>query len=418
MSAVAQTREALSFAGNLYGLRAKRAYRGYLRGDLFAQLGTRRGRENPYPLYEAIRHSGPFVPTMAGNLATADHAICNAVLRSRRFGVRPEGAPSPAEAGEPSDLSFLDLNPPDHTRLRRLAAPAFGPKQIAGFRPQIEATVAALLDDASAAGSFDLVSAYAAPLPISVITELLGIPDADVDEFSRHGAAIGGALEGIRSLRHARQLMIADRELTALLERLLQLRRREPRDDLVSALVAAEGDRIQAHELVPMLSLLLIAGFETTVNLIGNAVVALMEHPDQWRLLVDDPSLAGRAVDEVLRFDPPVQRTMRFSFDDTEIAGQPVRRGQVVNVLIGATGRDPRVFDDPDRFDIIRTPSTELLAFSSGIHYCLGQPLAHLEAEIALQQLAIRLPDLRQVGRLRRRPATLIRGPLHLPVAG
>lgn len=416
MSAIDQVKQAASFAGGLYALRARRAYRGYLRGDLFAQLGTARGRKDPYPIYDAIRTHGPFVPTMAGNLATADHALCDAVLRSRRFGVRPENAPGPAEAGEPSDLSFLDVNPPDHTRLRRLAAPAFGPKQVAGYRERIESTIAELLDQAAAAGPFDLVPAFAAPLPIGVITELLGIPNADVAEFTHHGAAIGSALEGIRSLRHAHALMVADRALTTLFERLLDLRRREPRDDLVSALVAAEGEQIEPGELVPMLSLLLIAGFETTVNLIGNAVVALLDHPEQWRLLVEDPSLAGQAIDEVLRFDPPVQRTSRISFDDTEIAGQRVGRNQTINVLIGGTGRDPKVFDDPNRFDITRRPSTQVLAFSSGIHYCLGQPLAHLEAEIAVQQLAARFPGLHRVGPVRRRPATLIRGPLHLPL--
>lgn len=413
----ANVRDAATFTRDLYGLRLRRAYRGYLRGDLFAQLGTRRGRDNPYPIYDAIGAAGPFVPTFTGNLATVDHGICDAVLRSRRFGVRPEGAPSPSEAGEPSDLSFLDVNPPDHTRLRRVAAPAFGAKRVAGYRPRIEATVAKLIDTAIAAGEFDLVAEFAGPLPITVITELLGIPGADHDEFMRHGAAIGGALEGVRSLVHARQLTTSDAALAAMFERLLAERRREPQDDVLSDLVAVEGTQIEAHEMVPMLDLLLIAGFETTVNLIGNAMATFFAHPDQWQLLVDNPGLAGQAAEEVLRFDPPVQRTTRFSFDDTEIDGQHIRRNQIVNVLIGGTGRDPKVFDDPGRFDITRTPSPHLLAFSSGIHYCLGQPLAHLEIEIALQQLAIRMPRIRQAGPLRRRPGTLIRGPRSLPVA-
>nr|WP_232523756.1 cytochrome P450 [Nocardioides sp. MAH-18] len=169
--------------------------------------------------------------------------------------------------------------------------------------------------------------------------------------------------------------------------------------------------------MVPLCGLLLIAGFETTVNLVGNAVNALLDHPDQWAALVADPGRAGAAVQETLRFDPPVQRTARVSFDDTEVAGTEITRNRWVNVLLGGANRDPAVFADPDVFDIGRTDGVEHLAFSSGIHHCVGRPLAELEATVALVRLAERFPRLRRAGAVRRRNATLIRGPLVLPVA-
>jgi cytochrome P450 len=210
--------------------------------------------------------------------------------------------------------------------------------------------------------------------------------------------------------------MAADAALRKLFEGLFELRRREPADDLVSHIVAAEGEQIEPHEMVPMCTLLLIAGFETTVNLIGNGTLALLDHPDQWARLREDPGRAAQAVEEMLRFDPPVQRTARVALEATEVGGKPVIKGQLVVTLIGAANRDPEVYTDPARFDIGRLLPVEHLAFSGGIHYCLGQPLARLEATIAFQALAERLPGLRRAGRVRRRSSTTIRGPLTLPV--
>ncbi len=243
------------------------------------------------------------------------------------------------------------------------------------------------------------------------------MPDADATAFARYGAVIGSALDGIRSLPHAARLQAAEAELAALFEALFALRRREPGDDLVSRLVAAEGDQVEPAELLPLCVLLLIAGFETTVNLIGNAVNALLDHPQQWAALCADPAgLAPRAVEETLRYDPPVQRTGRFAHQAVTLAGRTVRRGQIVMLLIGGANRDPQVYPDPDTFDIHREPTADHLAFSSGIHYCVGQPLALLEATIALRCLAEQLPGLRRAGAVRRRSATNIRGPLRLPV--
>jgi cytochrome P450 len=411
---VAQLRSAARFASGLYGEQARGVYEAYVRRVPFARLRFAPGRDDPYPIYEQIRSEGPFVVTPKGNLATVDHAICKDILRSRRWGVQPEGEGPPADF----DLSFLDRNPPDHTRLRRLVAPAFSPRRIADLRVSVEKTVDGLLDGTAAAGEFDLVPALAAPLPIAVICDLLGIPDADTAEFTRYGVAIGSALSGIRSLSHAREVMAANAAIERLFTELFELRRREPVDDLVSELVAAEdAGTIRPGELVPLCSLLLIAGFETTVNLVGNAVNALLDHPHQWAVLVADPGLAGAAVQETLRYDPPVQRTARVSFGETEIAGTPLAPGRWVNVLLGGANRDPAVFRDPDTFDITRTDGADHLAFSSGIHHCVGRPLAELEATVALRVLAERMPGLRRAGAVRRRNATLIRGPISLPVA-
>jgi cytochrome P450 len=288
-----------------------------------------------------------------------------------------------------------------------------------GYRPRIEKQVDDLLDRAVADGDFDLVSALAAPLPIAVITDLLGIPDADSERFAQVGTVIGSALEGIRSLGHAARLQAANNELRRLFEGLFELRRTSPSDDLIGRIVAAEGDHIQPHEMIPMCNLLLVAGFETTVNLVGNAVNTLLDHPAQWRDLCDDPAgLAGPAIEETLRYDPPVQRTARCATESVELDGHTVQKGQFVVTLLGAANRDPAAYPDPNTFDMHRDQTADHLAFSSGIHYCVGQPLARLEAVIALQKLAERMPDLRRAGPVKRRISSVVRGPIHLPVHG
>jgi cytochrome P450 len=412
-SRTAQLRSAARFAGSLYGDRVRVAVHG-ARGDAFARLRGRPGRVDPYAVYDRIRADGGWATTRLGNLATVDHAACSSVLRGRRFGVQPEGhVPGP---DDDVDLSFLDRNPPDHTRLRRLASRAFSPRRVADYRARIETVVDRLLDDVASGSDVDLVASYAAPVPIAVITELLGIPDADTAAFTRYGSAIGGALGGIRSLGHARELARADAELDALFAALFERRRVEPRDDLISDLVAVEGEAIRPEELRPMCGLLLIAGFETTVNLIGNAVHTLLDHPEEWERLVAEPGRAAAVCQETLRFEPPVHRTARISFDDTEVTGRAVSAQQVVHVLLGGANRDPAVFARPDVFDPDRGDVGEHLAFSSGIHHCLGRPLAELEATVALARLAERAPGLRRAGRMRLRPSTLIRGPQVLPV--
>jgi P450-derived glycosyltransferase activator len=405
----AALRQLAGFAAQLYWAKVALGYQGYARQDELALLMLHPGRDDPYPLYERLRAHGPLVRSRVGPWVTTNHRVCNAVLRDRRFGVAPDGA----EAG---GLSFLEMNPPDHTRLRRLVAPAFSPRKMAGYTALIEKTVHRLLDELPPDGRFDLVPAFAAPLPITVISDLLGVPTDRAAQFARWGATIGTALDGVKGVRHLRALLQANAGLERLFEQLFEQRRREPAEDVISSVVAAEGDAIAPAEMVPICVLLFIAGFETTVNLVSNAVLALLAHPEQWAALRADPALAAGAVEEVLRYDPPVQRTGRVALGDVELDGVTVRRGEYVVTLTAAANRDPDAYPDPARFDITRAAPVEHLAFSSGIHYCLGAPLARIEAAVALAALAERLPGLRVTGRVVRRNASTIRGPLHLPV--
>jgi hypothetical protein len=406
--------KAVSFAAGLYRERASVLLAGYVQRDQVALLALAPGRANPYAVYDRIRARGTIVPTRVGNWATPSHRLCSAVLRDRRFGVRLDDEPL---AADELDMSMLSMNPPDHTRLRRLIQPAFSPKIVAGYAGRIERTVGVLLDAAAAAGEFDLISDFAAALPIAVITDLLGIPDADAAYFARIGAIVGSAIGGIRSMRHARALQESADALERLFAGLFELRRRDPQADIVSRIVAAEGTQIMPAEMQSLCALLLVAGFETTVNAIGNGVLALLAHPEQWQALCADPAgLAPKAVSEALRFDPPVQLTERVALEPVELDGQVIGRGESVLTLIGAANRDPEAFDHPDAFDLHRDGTTDNLSFSSGIHYCAGQPLARLELTIALQLLAERMPGLARAGKVERRNSNIIRGPIRVPV--
>ncbi|PVZ12879.1 cytochrome P450 [Actinomycetospora cinnamomea] len=411
-----------------------------LRGDPVARLMHRPWRLDPYPTYAALRASadGGLARSRTGIHAVVTHEACTAVLRDRRFGVRladgrmpfdptddasTSSAPDPTAADtallEPIDLSLLSLDPPDHTRLRRLAQPTFAPRRLAQYRDTAREVTDRLLDDAAdraARGTFDLTTDLAAPLPISVIAELLAIPDVDAPRFARWGRALGAALDGVRSVRHAHALSRATADLRALFGDLVERRRAEPGEDVISQLVhELDEGTLTLDELVSLAQLLLVAGFETTTNLIGNAVRAL-HATGTWDDLVADPGLAAGAVEETLRFDPPVQLTARFAHSDVEIAGRRLRRDSGVLVLLASAGRDPAAHADPDRFDPRREQSTPHLAFSGGAHYCLGAALARMEGEVALEMLAQRMPRLRPAGRIVPRVATVLRGPVHFPV--
>ena len=402
----------VSLLGQLVATRSSVAWHARVDHDPFARLESAEGRRDPYRIYAEVRGRGDVVRSPTLGFQTASHAVCRGVLRDRRFEVGPVEAPGRGDG----QLSLLELDPPDHTRLRRLAAPAFTPRALAGWGDRITTVVDGLLDALPPSGPFDLVAGLASPLPIAVITDLLGVPRASSAAFARDGATIGSALAGPQSPAHVARLIAADRRLSRVLAEVFERRRLAPGDDLVSRLVAEEGDQLRRDELHPLCLLLLLAGFETTVNLIGNTVLALLEHPDQWRAVVDEPGLAAAAVEETLRWDPPVQRTARVPSVDVDLSGTVVPAGTMVVLYLAGANRDPAVFDDPDRFDLFRPGVSEHLAFSAGIHYCLGAPLARTEATIAVQRLAERFPRLERAGRLRRRRGMVIRGPAELVV--
>ncbi|MES0836536.1 cytochrome P450 [Nocardiopsis tropica] len=386
-------------------------------GDHPSRLLHHPWRDNPYPTYRRMRSQGPFTTSKLGFRSANTYEAVSTLLRSRDFGVQP-----PAGAALPGqfdiiDLSFLMLDPPEHTRLRALARPAFSPSRMAGYRTEIEKVTHELLDTATARRDFDLMRDFAQPLPIAVISRLLGIPESDDARFVRIGHTIGGALDGARSAGHLRRIGEASAELDALFDRLMAERRTRPREDVISALVAeADDGALTPAALRAMCRLLLVAGFETTVNLIGNGVMALLRHREQWERLVQDPGLAPGAVEEVLRFDSPVQMTTRWAHTESTVQGRQLRPGDYALCLIGSANRDPDRFEDPDRFDITREDASDHLSFSSGAHYCLGAPLARLEGEIALRALAERLPRLRPTAAPTRRGTTVVRSLSRFPV--
>ncbi len=402
------------------------------RGDLTTGLFLDREiREQPYGVHEQLRALGPLTPSALG-LVTTRHAVAEEVLKSEHFGVGFDFSALPApirwalRAGDELDASgvveppsMLVIDPPEHTRFRRLVSRDFTPRAIAGFEPMIQETADALLDDmARRSGTVDLVEAFAAPLPVLVIAKLLGVPAERRERFLHWGEAAAATLDPGLTLRRYLEAERALRALHAFLREHFERLRRDPGDDLVSRLVHLEGDdALTERELHSMVMLLLGAGFETTVNLVGNAVVALDQHRDQREALLADPSLWPGAVEEVLRWDSPVQVTGRTAKSDVVVAGRPLTPGTRVTLLLGAANRDPEVFPDPARFDITRPNARDHLAFSAGIHYCLGAGLARMEGQIALRALAERFPQLRVSGRPVRRDLRTLRGFEHLPVA-
>ena len=389
-------------------------------GDLLAAV-LEPGAKDVYALYDGMRANGPVYRSRTGARAVTSHTLCDHVLRDPRFvmrdskGVAADADPWEVTLGGPLTASFLEQDPPDHTRLRRLVAPAFRPAVIRAYGDRVRTLAHRLVDQALQRESFDLVGDIAAPLPITVITDLLGIPDVDTARFARYGAIVGQSIGGVFSLTQAEELRTAGDELVALFVRLE--RDDGVGDDVLSLLRAARADgRLSTDEFVATCGLLLIAGFETTVNLIGNAIAALARHPEQWELLRRDPGLAAAAVEETLRFDPPVQLTVRVSHEYVELGDELLAPDTRVMLMLAAAGRDPAAHPDPACFDITRGGETPHLAFSSGIHYCLGAPLARLEAEVALQVLAERLPRLQMTDGARRRPGNAIRGYACMPM--
>jgi cytochrome P450 len=292
--------------------------------------------------------------------------------------------------------TMLTSDPPEHTRLRRLVSKAFTPRAVENLRPRIQEIVNELLDAAQEKGSFELVMDFAYPTPVIVIAEMLGIPSSDRTDFKRWSDAVVATLgnQTPEVLGEARKSI---HELVDYLKDFIADRRKEPRDDLISGLIAAEdeGKVLSEDEIMATTMLLLIAGNETTTHLISNATYALLQNRDQWDILHDEPSLINSAVEELLRYDGPVSATARVAMEDIEIAGQTIKEGDLAMVILAAANRDPDKFPNPDQLDVRRN-ITDHLAFGDGIHFCLGSPLARAEAQIALGSLIQRFPNLKQ----------------------
>jgi len=351
-------------------------------------------------------------------------------LRDPRVGKEWERLLPPGESRpEPPKDSFpavvrnfmLFRDPPNHTRLRSTANMAFTPRRVKAMREPVERLAARLIDDlAGSSGIVDFISQVAYPLPVLVIAGILGIPEDDFPRFRDWAAVVAAAIDlpvsGLASFVERADQTMSD--LADYFRWIVRERREHPQDDLISTLIAVETDegRIDEDEMIATLILLLVAGHETTVNLLGNGLLALLQHPDQWQALVDEPSLSGNATEELLRYDSPVQMTTRFAMENMEMAGVPVRRGTEILYVLGSANRDPRAFDTPERLDIRRNVG-RIMSFGVGIHFCLGSPLARLEGEVAFRALAERVPGLRlATGEPSWRAGLILRGLQELPV--
>ena len=401
------------------------------RGDLIARSAVDPDAlDDPTPLYPQLRALGP----LGGNRfisATARHGVVNEILRSEAFFANPGGAPTrfldrimtaaidPRALGPVDIPSLLAIGPPQHTRIRRLVTHAFTPRAIAGYTDRIRSIADGLADRVeSRHGVFDLIGDYASKLPVAVIAEIMGVPRRMHDDLLQIGNDAAMTLDPALRWRDFRAADRAVRRAAVMLDEHIADLRRSPGDDLLSELVQinADGDRLSDEELRVNTLLLLGAGFETTVNLIGNGASLLFANRDQLAGLQADPGGWPNAVEEVLRYDSPVQVTVRVARQRTEVAGIQVPEGRAVLLMLGAANRDPDVFGDPDRFDVTRADARLHLAFSAGIHYCLGAQLARLEASVALQTLFERFPDLQPAGAPVRRATRVLHGFERLPV--
>ena len=386
-------------------------------------------RAHPYPIYRQLRERGPLQLPDSNLVVFSSFADCDEVLRhpsscsDRLKSTTTQQAVAAGQEARPFGApGFLFLDPPDHTRLRKLVSKAFSPKVVRALETDITAFVDALLDAVATAGRFEVIADLAYPLPVAVICRLLGVPIEDEPKFSWASALLAQGLDPFIAFTGQPQgfeeRMEAGLWLRGYLRDLLRQRRANPGEDLMSGLIAVEeaGDQLTEDEIVATCNLLLVAGHETTVNLIANAVLAMLRHPEHWAALGRDPSRAPAIVEETLRYDPPVQLVGRIAGEDMSIGGVDIPRGETMMLLLAAAHRDPAVTERPDEFDPTRT-AIRHLAFGLGPHFCLGAPLARLEANVALSAVTKRFPNARLETEPAYKPNVTLRGVADLVVA-
>lgn len=360
---------------------------------------------NPYPRLASMRESGPILRSPNGNQwLVCGFEEANLILRSNQFGKRLDRWRHPNFLMRQAIRIFrrqgvnsiLLQDPPAHTRVRSLVNSTFTPRMVHALEEHITAITDNLIDKMLRKDSFDLIADFAFPLPVTVIAELLGIPASDRMRFKEWSTKITTGLEASRCPMRLVNSFFAMKELRGYLNSAINIKRKSPGQDLISLLVEAQAennDRLSQEELLANAILILIAGHETTVNLIANGICNFMAYPEQKQLMLDDSSTISGAIEEILRYDPPVQIVRRLSNQPFDIGGVHIPPGEAITILIGACNRDPRVHKEPDRFDILRKDNRHL-TFGAGIHYCLGAELARTEARIAFRRLFHRAPDL------------------------
>jgi cytochrome P450 len=402
---------------------------------LLRLLLTPEGRADPYPHYRQLRETAPVLRSSLGPVVLSRYEDCLVALRDPRLG---RGTALRAEGEVPVGISGLDIDPkqrqdffdrasnnmlfadpPDHTRLRRLVSRAFTPQRSEALRPAVNRMVARYVDDLIEAGEADVMTALAFPLPVTVIGELVGVPETDRASFQPLVRAGAAALDPAADAESFRAATAATEEMRSYFSHLVSERRHVPAHDLLSALVGARdaGDALSDDEVIATAILLFAAGFETTTNLIGNGMLALLQHPDQLDRWRQDPSIARNAVDELLRWDSPVQLNMRTALEPAEVAGEALARGETVIVLQGGANRDPDRFSEPEHLDLRRADNAPL-SFGWGIHHCLGAHLARMEGEIVFNALLNRCRNIEpRFEDPQWRPTLTLRGLAALPVA-
>jgi cytochrome P450 len=366
---------------------------------------------NPYPYYDALRAlPQPFYWEDFNLWCFARWEDVNALFRDRRFGRQITHLRTREELGWPpipdelkpfyavDDATMIQMEPPGHTRLRSLVQKAFMARQIENLRPRLQALCDQLVDDMLAQGEVDLITAYATPVPVIAIAEMLGVPADKKDDLLSWSHAMVAMYELGRTKQQEQRAVQATHEFYGYLADLVAARRKHPTDDLITRLIEAEeqGDKLTEHELISGCTQILNAGHEATVNVVGNGVLALMRHRDQWERLVADPSLSKLAIEELMRFDTPLHLFTRWVLEDLDYKGHAFTFGDTIALLLGSANRDPARFPNPDALDITRADNAHV-SFGGGIHFCVGAPLARLELDISLNTLARRMPNLHVV---------------------